>query len=167
MAKKKSGFDLGKILYVVAIVLGLVAVCMLFVDAVKVPDTEVLGNTIEGEGYSGLKVAFGYKEEDTAVFGFSFLGLLPVILVLVGMVLTALNTASKNSNKILDYVSMIAFVVAGVLYFIMPSFVVCTDTLLGKVAAEIDYVLAVGSIIAAICSILAGVVVLAKNLLKK
>ena len=167
MAKKKSGFGLGKILSIVAIVLGLVAVCMLFVDAVKVPDTELLGNTVKGEGYSGLKVAFGYKEEDTAVFAFSFMGLLPVILVLAGMVLSGLNAFSKKGSKMLDYVAMIAFVVAGVLYFIMPSFVVCADTLLGKIAAEIDYVLAVGSIVAAICSILAGLAVLAKNLMKK
>ena len=40
MAKKKSGLDLGKILYAVAAVLGLVAVVMLFVQAVKVPDVE-------------------------------------------------------------------------------------------------------------------------------
>lgn len=170
MAKKKSskkGFGLGKILYLVAAVLGVVAIVMLFVDTVKVPDTKLLGKTIEGEGYSGLKVAFGFKEEDTAIFKFSFMGLLPYLLVLAGVVLTLVNAFAKKNNKILDYVSVAALVVAGVLFFVMPNFVVCADTILGKIAAEIDYELAVGAIVAAVCSIASGAVVLVKTLLKK
>ena len=168
MAKKKSGLDLGKILYAVAAVLGLVAVVMLFVQAVKVPDVETYFGTLENEsGYTGLQVAFGAKENDVAVLGFSFMGLLPVVLVLVGIVLSALKIASSKGSKILDYVAVACFVVAGVLYFIMPSFMVFADTILGSIAKEIDYVLSVGSIVAAICSILAGATVLVKNLLKK
>ncbi len=168
MAKKKSGLDLGKILYAVAAVLGLVAVVMLFVQAVKVPDVETALGTIKNDGgYTGLQVAFGKSEEDVKVLSFSFMALLPVLLVIAGSVLSALQMASKKGSKILDYVAVVCFVVAGVLYFIMPSFVVGADTIVGKIAAEIDYVLAVGSIVAAICSILAGATVLVKNLLKK
>lgn len=170
MAKKKSskkGFGLGKILYLVAAVLGVVAIVMLFVDNVKIPDTKFLGETIEGEGYAGTKVAFGFKEEDIAIFKFSFMGLLPYLLVVAGVVLTLVNAFAKKNNKILDYVAVVALVVAGVLFFIMPNFVVCSDTVLGKIAAEIDYELAVGAIVAAICAIASGAVVLVKTLLKK
>lgn len=170
MAKKKSskkGLNLGKILYLIAAILGVVAVVMMFVDTVKVPDTKLLGKTIEGEGYSGLKVAFGFEEKDTAVFKFSFMGLLPYLLTIAGVVLTLVNAFAKKNNKILDFVSAAVLVVAGVLFFCMPNFVVCADTLLGKISAEIDYELAVGAIVAAICAIASGAVVLVKTLLKK
>ena len=39
MAKKKSKSNLGKVLGIVAAILGLVAICMIFVDTIKVPDT--------------------------------------------------------------------------------------------------------------------------------
>lgn len=172
MAKKKSGLNLGKILYAVAAVLGLVAVVMLFVEAVKVADVETVLGTVESEvGYTGLQVAFGTSEKDVAVLGFSFMALLPVVLVLAGVVLSALQAVAKKSFKVLDFVVVACFVVAGVLYFIMPSFMVYADTLLGiaaeKTAETVGYVLATGSIVAAICSILAGATVLVKNLLKK
>ncbi len=170
MAKKKSskkGSNLGKILYLIAAVLGVVAIVMMFVDTVKIPDTKILGETIEGEGYSGLKVAFGYKEDDVAIFKFSFMGLLPYILVLAGVVLTLVNTFAKKNNKILDFVSVGLLIVAGVLFFIMPNFIVFADTLAGKIAAEIDYELTVGAIIAAISAVASAAVVLTKVFLKK
>ena len=168
MAKKKSGLNMGKILYFIAAVLGVVAVVMMFVDTIKIPDTDlgVLG-TAKGEGYSGMKVAFGYKEDGVAIFNFSIMGLLPYLLTLAGVILTGVSALAKKSNKIFDFVSIAAFVVAGILFFIMPNFVSCADTLLGKIAAEIDYELAVGAIVSAISSIAAGAVVLVKSLLKK
>lgn len=168
MAKKKSGFNLGKILYLIAAVLGVVSIVMMFVDTVKIPDTDlgVLG-TVEGEGYSGMKIAFGYKEDDVAVFGFSFMALLPYLLALAGVVLSAVNMLAKKSNKILDLVAVVAFVVAGVLFFIMPNFMVFADTITGKIAAEIDYKITIGAIISAITAIASGAVVLVKTLLKK
>lgn len=167
MAKKKSSFNLGKILYLVAAVLGVVAIVMMFVDTVKLPDTDlgVLG-THEGEGYSGLKVAFGYKEDDVSIFKFSFMGLLPYLLTLAGVVL-AVVSLMKKGNKVLDIITVALFVVAGVLFFIMPNFIVFADNLIAKGFAEFDYELAVGAIVAAICSIASGVVVLVKALLKK
>ena len=168
MAKKKSGFNLGKILYLIAAVLGVVSIVMMFVDTVKIPDTDlgVLG-TVEGEGYSGMKIAFGYKEDDVAVFGFSFMALLPYLLALAGVVLSAVNMLAKKSNKILDLVAVVVFVVAGVLFFIMPNFMVFADTITGKIAAEIDYKITIGAIVSAITAIASGAVVLVKTLLKK
>lgn len=168
MAKKKGGLDLGKILYAVAAVLGVVAVCMLFVEAVKVPDSKLGSLKIEGNGYSGAQVAFGYtNDSDVAILNFSFLALLPSLLALAGAVLSILKIALKKSSKLLDFVSIGCFVVAGILFFIMPNFMVFADNIVAKVIAEADFVLAIGSIVAAVCSLLAGAAVLVKNLLKK
>lgn len=169
MAKKKSSkksFNLGKILYLVAAVLGIVALVMMFVETVKVPDTDlgILG-TVEHEGYSGLKVAFGHKEDDVAILKFSFMGLLPYLLVVAGVVITIVNMLAKKSNKILDFVSAVALVVAGVLFFIMPSFMVFADNIVAKVVAEADFKIVTGAIVSAISSIAAGAVVLVKAIL--
>lgn len=168
MAKKKSnGLDLGKILYYVAVVLGVVAVAMIFVASVKTPDVEVLNKVVEGESVTGLQVAFGYSENDVANLSFSFMALLPFVLALAGTVLTALNAFGKKGSKIFDFVSIGAFVVAGVLFFLMPSFMVFAETLAGAVLEAFEWKLAIGSIIAAVCSILAGAAVLVKGLMKK
>jgi hypothetical protein len=109
----------------------------------------------------------GYKEEDVAIFKFSFMGLLPYLLVLAGVVLTLVNAFAKKGNKIFDYISIAAFVVSGVLFFIMPNFMVFADNIAGKIAAEIDYELAVGAIVSAVAAVASGAVVLTKVLLKK
>ena len=156
MAKKKSKSNLGKVLGLVAAVLGLVAVCMIFVNTIKVPDTKVLGTVIEGEGYTGLEVVFGFKTDDVAVFGFSIMALLPYLLIIAGSVFAVLNSQSKKANKTLDFVTAGLFVVAAILCFLMPSFVVFGDTILGKIAAEIDYEITTGAIVSAVASIVAA-----------
>lgn len=166
MVKKKNN-GLGKILSFVALALGVVALCMIFVTVVATPDKTTLGVTVEGIKVSGLKAAFGYSEEDVANLAFSFMALLPWILVLAGVVLSALNTFAKKASKVLDFVAVIAFVAAGVLFFIMPSFLVFAETVPGAILEALEWKLAVGAIVAAICSIVAGALVLAKNLLKK
>lgn len=167
MAKKKAKSNLGKILYFMAAALGVVAIVMMFVDSVKEPNIEVFGKVVEGEGYSGLKVVFGYKENDVEIFKFSFMALLPYLMVVASVVILIINMISKKSSKILDLVSVAIFVVAGVLFFCMPSFMQFADNIIGKTVSEIDFKLAIGSIVSAISSIVAGVVVLAKALLKK
>ena len=167
MAKKKSkGLDLGKILSFAAIVLGVVAVAMIFVASVKTPDVELLGNTVKGEGLSGLKVAFGYSEKEISALSFSIFALLPYVLALAGTVLTALNTFGKKGSKLFDFVSIGAFVAAGVMFFLMPGFMVFAETLAGVVLKAIEWELAIGSIIAGVCAVLAGAAVLVKSLKK-
>jgi len=166
MAKKKSKSNLGKVLGIVAAVLGIVAVCMIFIDTIKIPDSKILGKVIEGEGYTGLQVAFGYKTDDVAVFNFSIMALLPYLLMIVGVIFSLLN-ANKKGNKGFDFVTALVFAAAAVLCFLMPSFVACSDTLLGEIAAEIDYVVATGAIVSAIASILAAVFVSIKAIMQK
>ena len=149
MAKRKSKSNLGKILGMVAGILGIVAILMIFVDTIKIPDTKF----IEGKGYTGLEVVFGFKEKDTAVFNFSIMALLPYLLMIVGTVLSFSNAVSKKGNKVLDFVTAGLFAVAAILCFLMPNFVVCADTLAGKIAAEIDYVTTTGAIVSAVASL--------------
>lgn len=167
MAKKKSKSNLGKVLGIIAAILGVVAIGMIFIDTIKVPDTKVLGKVIEGEGYTGLKVVFGYKVEDASVFGFSIMALVTYLLMIVGLVLAISSLRAKKGNKVLDLVTAGLFVVAGVLCFLMPSLVVFPDTIAGKLAAEIDYTLAIGAIVSAITSILAGAAMAIKALSAK
>ena len=83
------------------------------------------------------------------------MALLPYLLIIAGVVFSILN--AKKTNKTLDFVTAGLFVVAAVLCFLMPSFVVCADTLLGKVAAEIDYEITTGAIVSAVASIAAAI----------
>lgn len=99
MSKKKSNSNLGKTLSIIAAILGIIAVCMIFIDTIKVPDTKVLGKVIEGEGYTGLQVAFGFKESDIEVFNFSIMALLPYLLIIVGIILSFLTANSKKETK--------------------------------------------------------------------
>ncbi len=160
MAKKKN--NIGKILYGLAVVLGLVALAMIFVDAVELS----MKGISQTEGLTGLEVAFGRSENDVKILEFSIMALLPVILAVAGVVLSALQAVAKKGSKLLDFVIVACFVVAGVLYFVMPSFVVYSDAMALFKDAYVKK-LAIGSIVSAVCSILAGVVVLAKSLLKK
>ena len=167
MAKKKNkNSSLGKILSFVAVILGVVAVAMIFVASVKTPDVEVFGKVVEGDAKTGLQVVFGYSENDVACLSFSVLALLPFVLALAGTVLTALNTFGKKGSKLFDFVSIGAFVVAGVLFFLMPSFMVFAETLAGIVLEAFEWELAIGSIVAGACSVLAGAAVLVKSLKK-
>ena len=158
MAKKKKKSNLGKILNVVVMVLGIVAICMIFVATIKVPDTVVAGKVIsEGKAYTGLQVAFGYKTEDIAVFNFSIKALLPYLLITAGVVFSVLSAKAKKGNKGLDLVSACLFVVAGVLCFLMPNLIVFADTIVGKGASLIEYEITTGAIVSAILSIGSGV----------
>ena len=166
MAKKKKISNNGKLLAYASVVLGLVAVCMVFVAAVTTGTKEVGALTIEATQYSGLQVAFGYAKNDVAILGFSFLALLPVVLALAGTVIAVLN-AVKGGSKVLDFVVAACFVVAGVLYFIMPSFMVFAETIPGAAASFLEFKLGAGAVVAAICALLAGLASLAKPFVKK
>ncbi len=172
MAKKKTNskksFSLNQIMSVVAIVLGVVALAMMFVTTVNVPATDlgVLG-TVEYEGYTGLNVAFGYSENDVAILSFSFMALLPYVMVLAGIVLTALNTFGKKSSRLFDDIAGGLLLVAGVMFFMMPNFMVFADNIAAKVVAELDFKIVIGAIVAAVSSLVAGVAMFAKTFLKK
>ena len=155
MAKKKTNSS--KIFNVIALLLGIVALAMLFLSAVKIPDTTVLGKTIEGESLTGLQVAFGYSENDIQCLSFSVMGLLPWVLILVGVVFTLINSTGKKGSKLLGIISALLFIGAGVIMFFMPNFMVFAETISGLALKAFTWNVGIGAIIAGISSILAGI----------
>ncbi len=167
MAKKKKCAGLGKFLSLISVALGALAIGMIFADVVKTADVKSLVGTVKGVGVSGLKVVFGSSVEGVDVLAFSILAILPWAFVLVGAVLSAINVFAKKNSNAFDYIAIAAFFVAGVLYFLMPHLMTFADTAVGTINEALDWKLAIGSVIAAISSLVAGAIVIAKSVLKK
>ena len=97
----------------IALVLGIVAFCMMFLPAI----TFNAGNS-SSDGWTGAQIAFGYKESvpiigDVVVLNFNFLVFLAFLLPLVGGILALLF---KN-GLITKIVTTACFVVSAVLLF--------------------------------------------------
>lgn len=162
MGKKKNS-NLGKIISLVAIVLGIVAVCMLFAPAAV---AEALG---QKTSYSGANLAFGYtyKTEvlgntvETEIFNASA-NIVTYILVLVGIVFAVLSLLGKL-GKIAPFISAAAFLIAGIFFFCSVAFCSPYTNLTGD--AKTEYVkgirenlsLGAGAIVGGILSILAAI----------
>lgn len=153
MAKKKKT-KVENLFYLVALVLCVVAVCMLFVDALKV---DVLLGTAT---YTGAQITFGYATDYVTYFSFSILNLIPYILVAVSAVIFVLKMAKMAKAKYWDLVTVAMLVIAAVLFFLAPSLVV-SDMYDGFTKS-----LAIGSILSAVLSICAGVAITIKSLKK-
>lgn len=171
MAKKK-GLNLGKILVLVSIVLGVVALVMLVAPGfAPKSDASKLGI----ESVALFKVVFGNSDSGLA---FSFPLFLGVLLIVAGVVCSVLALLGKG-GKIVSLVAAICFVAGGVLYFCTMGVyaVKVNDKLSGdlkdaavKAAKEIvnaTYNLGIGAILGGILSILAGVAVVVPVFLKK
>lgn len=156
MAKKKvKKSELGKLTAFVSVILGIVAAVMIFLPAIAIKDSDVT--------YTGLQAAFGYSEEtilgNFTYFEFSFMNLLTYILAIVGVVFTVLGVLGKGGN-FATFIAAAAFIVSGVFFFLSVSFSVPNSLI------ERSLVLGVGSVIGGIAALLAGIVSLAKVILK-
>lgn len=145
MAKKKSG--IGQLISFLSVILGIVALVMLFLPAVKQKTLELT--------YSGLDITFGYEEANIEIFKFSFMNLLTYILVLAGIVCAILSAMGK-SKKLTSLISSLAFIVGGVFFFLSITFSVLPVTGILAEAVKEELTLGYGAIIGAITSILAG-----------
>lgn len=163
MAKKKSGVSISKICLALGLLLGVAAICMMFVTSVE----------FKGLTYTGLQTAFGYtKETDvlvatakTEVFAFSFMNLLTYILALAGVVLCLLNMLAHKSSKLFAFVSAAAFIVSAVFFFLTPQFSILM--VLGKsVQGSVELALGIGSILGGVFSGIAGLSTLASCFVK-
>ena len=163
MAKKCN--KVAKFAPIVAAVLGVVAVVMIFVAAVVFPM-----DYLDDVTFTGLQVTFGYAET-TDVFGstvttevlkFSFMNLLPYLMVIGAIVLSVLAFLGKG-NKFFAIIAAVLFIVAGVLFFLTVAFTIDAN---GEGLGE-GYVLGAGPIVAGICSILAGLVAAAPTVMGK
>ncbi len=144
MAKKKSKsskVDLSLVLRVVALVLGVGALCFGFLASVKFTG-KILGTE---PTLTGFEVMFG-KEN---LVGFSILTLVAFVLPLAGGILMLFK------SKLLNIIATACFVAGAIMLFFVPSFVVLVK---GSLFVAYDAGLAVGTILSAVASILGTLV---------
>lgn len=126
----------------IGIIFGVVSLIMLFLPAINVGDTQTT--------YSGLQVIFGYKNGET-ILKFSFLNLLPYLLIIVGIVFLILYSIN-STNYFLALCSAIAFIVAGILFFCTISFTIPVVEVMKE-----SFSLGIGAILGGIFSLIVGV----------
>ena len=137
---------LKKILSIVAVALGVVALIMLFLPQVKL---SAMGMS---ENYNGIKTTFGNKDDG---FKFAFGNLLTYIFVIAGIVLAIMAMLGKG-GKILPIVGGALFVVAGIFFFCTVKFVAVEGGSAAKKVFEEFAKLGVGAILGGIVAILGG-----------
>lgn len=159
MSRRKS---LSKYACYAGIAYAVVAICMIFLAAVSYK----VGNEVTT--YSGLQVVFGYKATETVlgskvsveILDFSFMNLLPYILLIVGLVLAVMNLLGKG-NKLMTIIACACFVIAGILLLLTVSLCVPhVNEVLGNNVPVLDkekMSLGIGAILGGIFAILAGV----------
>ncbi len=170
MAKKVKKSSMGKYLTLAAILFAVASVCMIFVNAVKYQVSE----SADPSFYKGTQIVFGYSKTSGSVVSvtttylkFSFMAMLPYLLALVGAILLVLNVVGKE-NKLVTFVAFAAFVVAAVFFFLAPKFPIpAKGESTGIALLDKKYFsLAIGSILAAIFSIVSALCLAVKTILK-
>ena len=176
MAKKKSKKSL-PIFALLAIVCAVVSICMMFVDSIKVVAETSKGTSEDGVFYTGLQAVFGYTDEKTKikVFEFSFMNLLPYLLLVGAIVLSVMLVLKKSNNKLFSFVICGLLIAAGVLFFFEGAFTIIADTGINNIASGLGQIfgveskveLAVGAIVAAISSLVGGALMAVSVFAKK
>ena len=112
--KKSSLTSVGVLTAMASALLAVVAICMMFVPAATVNDTNMT--------YTGLQLTFGYREDTllgtVTVLNFSFLNFLPYLLALAGIAFSVL-TALGKLGKIAPIIATVCYLAAGVLFFLV------------------------------------------------
>lgn len=171
MAKKsKAKQSTGNLFTLIALLLSIASLIMLFLPAINVINSETT--------FKGSQVVFGYEEVTkvlgstitTSILDFSFMNLLTYILVVVGTVLLIVNILGKG-NDLTDLISIVALLVAGILFFLTVNFTMpYLDELASKITTieEVreNYELGIGAILGGIFSILAAVSLVLKKVVK-
>ena len=174
MAKKKN--SVSKYTSLLAILLAIASACMIFCTAIvyKVSDSA------DPINFTGMQVTFGYTSTQNILegitsaikiegsinyFAFSFLNLLPYILLLAGIVFAVLKVVGGKSNsKMFSFVAAACFIAGGVLMFcVVPFSVLGTNELVQTFSVlKKQYMsLGVGTIVGGVLGILGGTVELA------
>lgn len=143
MAKRKKSNN-SMLVLLVTLLFAVVSIVMLFLPGIK--------GKLLGSEYTSFQVAFGCSEvvwgEKVQILDASFTAMLPIILLVVGVVLVVLKLVVMQKSGLIALLACVAFVAAGVLFFMMPNFVAGDDIGL--------FELAYGAIVAGVCSVLAG-----------
>lgn len=126
MAKKKKKSEKRMALSAIAALFALLAVCMMFVKAVSV----VSGET-ELQSFTGWQISFGHSEtvfnSKVAILNFSFMNLLPYLLMLGALVVSILNMLGKNSF-LLNVIAAALGIVAAIFFFSATAYIAVAGT---------------------------------------
>lgn len=144
----KKFLNIKSILCCVAVVLGLIAVLLLFADVI-VPQKG------SGDGYSGLDVAFGYKEKGHEILSASAY-ILPTLLAVIGVALAVVALFGKG-GKIVPIIAAVCFIGAGICYFLPMQMITPYTKLSGD--AKTDYIKHVRDSVKEACKLGAGAIV--------
>ena len=154
--RKKSSLPIGTILTAVACLLGIAAVCMMFLDAIE---------TAVGTVYTGVQTAFGYSETlgpiTTKILDVNVLALLAYLLPVAGILVALVGFKSK----LLSLISCAVFVVAGVFAFLMAT--TFPATVIGSDWVQVEASIKIGAILCGVFSLVAAACELLKLVLKK
>lgn len=158
MAKRKSS-NLGLVLKIAVLVLGVAAFCMAFVVSVKF----VRSNGDVVKEFTGFQAMSGYTENSgnlgslaisTEYLAFSFMSTLTFVLPLVGAVLSLMK------NKIVRFVGAGLMIAGAVLMFFVPSFTVPAGTVLNNLTRTLGIGAILGGVFAGLGGLVAGYSVL-------
>lgn len=139
------------------------AICMIFLTAIVYKVSEEADPT----NYTGLQVIFGFTETQVSIgnmkyetewFKFSFMNLLPYILIAAGLVLTLLKILGGSRSKLLSIICAACFVAGGILAFFTVNFaIVGSEQLTDLPLLDKEYMsLGIGSVLCGVFAIIAG-----------
>lgn len=154
--RKKSSLPIGTLLTGIACIMGIAAVCMMFLDAIE---------TALGTVYTGVQTAFGYTESlgpiKTEILSPNVLAMLAYLLPVAGIVVALVGIKSK----LLSLISCAIFAVAGVFAFLMTT--TFPATVIGSDWVQIEASLAIGAILCGVFSLIAAACELLRLVFKK
>lgn len=176
MAKKKLKYFIPG---AIALVLGIVAFCMMFLPAITFNAGES-----SSDGWTGMQIAFGYKEElnygigklEFTILNFNFLVTLAFFLPIIGGLLALI----LKNGLITKIVTTACFVVSAVLLFSIVGLsglgrptvdtgISIADSFINSLYEQIDATkgLGIGAILGAVFSILGAVACFFKGTIAK
>lgn len=148
---------------VIAVVLGIVAVAMIFCSAISIDSDEY--ESVFSMGVNGIDATFGFEMEfedwyddggveTLKVLDFSFFGFMRYLLPLAGVVL--LFCAEKKADKKYTYAAIACFAVGALLFFLSTSLLQYADREMKEYFVD-DGLLQIGAgaVIGGICCLLA------------
>lgn len=146
----------------IALVFGIAAFCMMFLEGVKYSADLIIAQT--SYSYTGAQLAFGYTEESVTILSFNFMAFLAFLLPVIGGLIAVLF---KN-GLITKIVSTACFVVGAVFLFSMVGFATIgmSDFQLA-IVEQLNPSLGVGCIVGAVLSIIGGAICLFKGSIAK
>ncbi len=160
MAKKKN-----LKLYIpgaIALVFGIAAFCMMFLDAVKYSADLLVAKT--SYQYTGAQLAFGYTEGSIEILSFNFMIFISFLLPVIGGVLCLLS----GDSFILKIAATACFVVGAAFLFAIGGYApIGMSDAQAAIVENLDVSLCAGPIVAAILSILGAIVSFFKKTIAK